>query len=106
VERTAERAASGPVEAEKAVAARSSDAVGDLSRLVAELVAEQVRANVETLQALGRARTWPEVLEARAAFGNHAGTGVGARPSRPAPPPAVPRFRPMFGRPGTSAAAT
>ena len=29
---------------------------------------EQVRANVEALQALGHARTWPEVLEAHAGF--------------------------------------
>jgi hypothetical protein len=42
--------------------------VTELSRLVAELVDEQVKANVEALQALSRARTWPEVLEAHAAF--------------------------------------
>ena len=64
----AERATGGLAEAEKAATARSGEAVGDLSRLVAELVSEQVRANVEALQALGRARTWPEVLEAHAAF--------------------------------------
>ena len=64
----AERATGGLVEAERAVVARSGEAVGELGRLVAELVNEQVRANVEALQALGRARTWPEVLEAHAAF--------------------------------------
>jgi hypothetical protein len=52
----------------KAATARSGDAVGELGRLVAELVNEQVRANVEALRALGRARTWPEVLEAHATF--------------------------------------
>ena len=62
------RAAGGLAGAEKAATARSGDAVGELSRLVAELVNEQVRANVEALQALGRARTWPEVLEAHATF--------------------------------------
>ena len=46
----------------------SGEAVGELGRLVAELVNEQVRANVEALRALGRARTWPEVLEAHAGF--------------------------------------
>ena len=60
--------AAAAAEAGKAATARSGDAVGELSRLVAELVNEQVRANVEALQALGRARTWPEVLEAHAAF--------------------------------------
>src|SRR4051812_10797061 len=64
----AERATGGLVEAERAVVARSGEAVGELGRLVAELVNEQVRANVEALQALGRARTWPEVLEAHAGF--------------------------------------
>jgi len=64
----AERAAGGLVEAERAAVARSGETVTGLSRLVAELVNEQVRANVEALRALGRARTWPEVLEAHAAF--------------------------------------
>ena len=64
----AERATGGLVEAERAAVARSGEAVGELSRLVADLVNEQVRANVEALRALGRARTWPEVLEAHAAF--------------------------------------
>ena len=64
----AERATGGLVEAERAVVARSGEAVGELGRLVAGLVNEQVRANVEALQALGRARTWPEVLEAHAGF--------------------------------------
>ena len=62
------RATGGLVEAERAAVARSGEAVGELSRLVADLVNEQVRANVEALRALGRARTWPEVLEAHAAF--------------------------------------
>ena len=62
------RATGGLAEAEKAATARSGEAVTELSRLVAELVNEQVRANVEALRALGRARTWPEVLEAHAAF--------------------------------------
>jgi hypothetical protein len=66
--RAAERATGGLVEAERAVVARSGEAVGELGRLVAELVNEQVRANVEALQVLGRARTWPEVLEAHAGF--------------------------------------
>jgi len=64
----AERATGGLVEAERAAVARSGEAVTGLSRLVADLVNEQVRANVEALRALGRARTWPEVLEAHAAF--------------------------------------
>ena len=62
------RATGGLVEAERAAVARSGEAVTGLSRLVADLVNEQVRANVEALRALGRARTWPEVLEAHAAF--------------------------------------
>jgi hypothetical protein len=62
------RATGGLVEAEKAATARSGEAVGELGRLVAELVTEQVRANAEALRTLSRARTWPEVLEAHAAF--------------------------------------
>jgi hypothetical protein len=62
------RAAGGLAAAEKAATARSGDAVTELSRLVADLVNEQVKANVEALRDLGRARTWPEVLEAHAAF--------------------------------------
>ena len=62
------RTAGSLAEAEKAATARSGEAVTELSRLVADLVNEQVRANVEALRALGRARTWPEVLEAHATF--------------------------------------
>ena len=62
------RATAGLVEAERAAVARSGEALGELGRLVTDLVNEQVKANVEALRALGRARTWPEVLEAHAAF--------------------------------------
>ena len=62
------RTVSGLADAEKAAVARSSEAASELSQFVARLVSEQVQANVEMLQALARARTWREALEAQTEF--------------------------------------
>jgi phasin family protein len=62
------RTVSGLADAEKAAVARSSEAASELSQFVARLVNEQVQANVEMLQALARARTWREALEAQTEF--------------------------------------
>jgi Phasin protein len=62
------RTVSGLADAEKAAVARSSEAAGELGQFVARLVNEQVQANVEMLQALARARTWREALEAQTEF--------------------------------------
>ena len=62
------RTVSGLADAEKAAVVRSSEAAGELSQFVARLVNEQVQANVEMLQALARARTWREALEAQTEF--------------------------------------
>ena len=63
---------------------RSSEAAGELSQFVARLVSEQVQANVEMLQALARARTWREALEAQTEFfrGNIERMTSGTRPVR------------------------
>jgi hypothetical protein len=62
------RTVSGLADAEKVAVARSSEAAGELGQFVARLVNEQVQANVEMLQALARARTWREALEAQTEF--------------------------------------
>ena len=62
------RTVSGLADAEKAAVARSSEAASELGQFVARLVSEQVQANVEMLQALARARTWREALEAQTEF--------------------------------------
>jgi len=62
------RTVSGLADAEKAAVVHSSEAAGELSQFVARLVNEQVQANVEMLQALARARTWREALEAQTEF--------------------------------------
>jgi phasin family protein len=61
-------ATSGLADAEKAVVVHSSKAASELGRFVARLVKEQVQANIEMLQALARARTWREALEAQTEF--------------------------------------
>jgi competence ComEA-like helix-hairpin-helix protein len=65
---TTGRAVRAAADAERQVAERSSEAAGELSRLVVSLVNEQLQANVETLQALARARTWRETLEIQNEF--------------------------------------
>ena len=62
------RRVSGLADAEQAAVVRSSETASELSQLVARLVNEQVQANVEMLQALARARTWHEALEAQTEF--------------------------------------
>ena len=62
------RTVSGLADAEKAAVVHSSEAAGELSQFVARLVNEQVQANIEMLQALARARTWREALEAQTEF--------------------------------------
>jgi hypothetical protein len=64
----AHRVADRAAEAEKAVAERSSEAATELSQLVVHLVNEQIQANVETLQALARARTVREAVEVQTDF--------------------------------------
>jgi hypothetical protein len=64
----AQRAADRVAQAEQAVATRSSEAATDLSQLVVHLMNEQLQANVETLQALARARTWREAVEVQSDF--------------------------------------
>jgi competence ComEA-like helix-hairpin-helix protein len=59
----AQRVAGQFAEAGRATAERSGETAQDLGRLVVDLMNEQVQANVETLQALARARTWREALE-------------------------------------------
>jgi phasin family protein len=62
------RRVSGLADAEQAAVVRSSETASELSQLVARLVNEQVQANIEMLQALARARTWREALEAQTEF--------------------------------------
>ena len=62
------RTVRGLADAEKAAAGHSGEMASELSQLVARLIDEQVRANVETLQALVRARTWREALEVQGEF--------------------------------------
>lgn len=64
----AQRVADRVAQTEQAVAARSGEAVTDLSQLVVHLMNEQLQANVETLQALARARTWREAVELQSDF--------------------------------------
>ena len=64
----AQRVADRVAQTEQAVAARSSEAATDLSQLVVHLMNEQLQANVETLQALARARTWREAVELQSDF--------------------------------------
>jgi trimeric autotransporter adhesin len=64
----AQRVADRVAQTEQAVAARSGEAVTDLSQLVVHLMNEQLQANVETLQALARARTWREAVEVQNDF--------------------------------------
>jgi competence protein ComEA len=59
----AQRVAGQFAETGKAAAERSGETAQDLGRLVVGLMNEQVQANVETLQALARARSWGEALE-------------------------------------------
>ena len=59
----AQRVAGQFAEAGTAAAERSGETAQDLGRLVVGLMNEQVQANVETLQALARARSWGEALE-------------------------------------------
>ena len=71
VERTAEvasLAARRGVEAAGRTAGGPAEAVRGLGQLVARLVHEQVRANLETMQGLARARTWGEALEVQHEF--------------------------------------
>ena len=68
VARGSVEAASGLVDAEKAVVAHSSEMASELSQLVARLLNEQLQANIEMLQTLARARTWREALEAQNEF--------------------------------------
>jgi hypothetical protein len=62
------RTAGGTVEAGRAAAERPGEAVRGLGQLVARLVDEQVRANLDTMQGLARARTWREALEVQHEF--------------------------------------
>jgi phasin family protein len=64
----AHRVADRVAQTETAVAERSSEAASELSQLVVHLVNEQLQANVETLQALARARTWREAVEVQSDF--------------------------------------
>jgi competence ComEA-like helix-hairpin-helix protein/phasin family protein len=64
----AQRVAGRFAEAGKEAAERSGETAQDLSRLVVTLMNEQVQANVETLQALARARSWREALEVQNEF--------------------------------------
>jgi hypothetical protein len=68
VARGSVEAASGLVDAEKAVVAHSSEMASELSQFVARLLNEQAQANIEMLQTLARARTWREALEAQNEF--------------------------------------
>jgi hypothetical protein len=72
VERTAEVASlaarRGVEAAGRAATERSGEAVRGLGQLVARLVDEQVRANLETMRGLARARTWREALEVQHEF--------------------------------------
>ena len=59
----AQRVVSSFVSTEKATAERSTAAASELSELVVGLVKEQVQANVETLRAMARVRSWSDAVE-------------------------------------------
>ena len=48
---------------EKAAAERSTAAASELSELVASLLQEQMKANVEILQAMSRVQSWTDAIE-------------------------------------------
>ena len=62
------RALGTVAEAQRRATERSSEAVSDLSGLVVDLVAEQARHNVETFQALARARSLREAAEIQSGY--------------------------------------
>ena len=62
------RALGTVAEAQRRATERSSEAVSDLSGLVVDLVAEQARHNVETFQALARARSFREAAEIQGGY--------------------------------------
>jgi len=64
----ARRALGTVAEAQRRATERSSEAVSDLSGLVVDLVAEQARHNVETFQALARARSLREAAEIQSGY--------------------------------------
>lgn len=59
----AQRLVGVAADAEKRLAHRSNEVATDLGRLAVNMMNEQLQANVETLQALARAKTWREALE-------------------------------------------
>lgn len=64
----AQRVVSSFAATEKVTVERSTAAASELSELVVSLVQEQIQANVETLQALARVRSWQEALELQNEF--------------------------------------
>ncbi len=59
----AQRVVSSFAAVEKATAERSTAAASELSELVASLLQEQMKANVEILQAMSRVQSWTDAIE-------------------------------------------